>query len=536
MMKRPPWTRCLQAALLAWAVSSTSCKHPKAARSEALEAGPAEAATAASAPPTTAAPGRLRCPGTEPTGKKTYYVCDCGPGAGAACRPGGDEAEGDRPDAPFRTYERARQQFGHLKAGEAIAFCRGGSFAIQPNTSQQWLNESCRAGSPCLVTDYQPAWGRPDEHAPIIHAPPESRVFSLDNSGPSRHEEGYVFANLDLEGSGSGWAVFLYNDIDDVTMCNLVINNFGIAVHLAGSDTVGPDSDGLNDRIALRNSRITNNPGQGWLGGSSGSSIEDCFFENNGSGKAIFNHNIYLSGDHARGMRISRNQLHRSTIVDGKCQGTSLVAHGIFEDLRIEHNRIWEDRGAAAESCWGIGVVTGYDRAESFKGVVIDGNTIFDVGNVSIGLNACEDCLVQNNVIANGQGFNDSAIQVPAIERGKGDSVDQRVIVKHNSIYVDGGAAITVGQEGTGHRVVNNVIDLGRKHQSRCFELPLPAAAYAEVDYNVCRTDAGGEWVKGRDLPSWTALTGFDRHSAADDPGFVSTAGPGYDLQQKVKR
>lgn len=536
MSKRVPWTRCLQVGLVAWAASNASCKHAKVARSEGFEAGPSEALTAVNAPPPAAPGGRGQCPGTEPPRNRTYYVCDCGPDSSPACRPGRDEVEGDRPDAPFRTYERARQQFGHLKPGEAIAFCRGGSFSIQPNSSQQWVNDACRATSPCVVTDYLPSWGKPDQRAPIIHAPAQSRVFSLDNGGPSRHEEGYVFANLELQGSGSGWAVFLYNDIDDVTMCNLVIKNFDIGVHLAGSDQVGPDSDGRNERIVLRNSRITDNPGQGWLGASSGSSIEDCFFENNGSGKAIYNHNIYLSGDHARHMRVARNQLHRSTIVEGKCQGTSLVVHGTFEDLRIEQNRIWEDRGAASPTCWGIGVVTGYDGPESFKNVVIDGNTIFDVGNVSIGLNACQDCLVQNNVIANDQGFNESAIEVPAIERGNGDALDERVVIQRNSIFVGGGTAITLEKEGTGHRVVNNAIDLAGRHQSRCFNLSLPSAAYAEVDYNVCRAGDDREWAKGCDLRAWTAQTGFDRHSAADDPGFVSTVSPGYNLQQKAKR
>ena len=534
MTERVRWTHCLRLGLLDWAAGRVSCKHAKVARSEAVEAGSSQAATALTAP--AGAASRFRCPGTEAGGrKKTYYVCDCGPDSSPGCRRGGDENEGDSPDAPFRSYERARQQFAHLAPGEAIAFCRGGSFAIQPNSSQQWVNEACRASSPCVVTDYLPAGAKGDERAPVIHAPAESRVFSLDNGGPSRHEEGYVFANLDLEGSGSGWAVFLYNDIDDVTMCNLVINNFGIAVHLAGSDNVGPGSDGLNERIVLRGSRITNNPGQGWLGASSGSAIEDCFFENNGSGKAIYNHNIYLSGDHARGMRVLRNQLHRSTIVDGKCQGTSLVVHGTLEDLRIEQNRIWEDRGAAGESCWGIGVVTGYDGPESFNNVVIDGNSIFDVGNVSIGLNACQDCLVQNNVIANDQGFNESAIEVPAIEPGKGDAVDQRIVIKHNAIYADGGTGITIDKEaqGAGHQVVNNAIDLRGRHQSRCFNLDLPPTSYAQVDHNVCRAGGRGEWAKGHDLASWTARTGFDKHSAPDDPGFASTVGPAYDLTQK---
>jgi hypothetical protein len=472
-------------------------------------------------------PAPLPCPEATPTGKEAFYVCNCGPDSPQGCRPGSDDNSGKRPGAPWRTYERARKQFAELRPGSSIAFCRGGSFPIEPDSSQRWVNSACRAKAPCVVRDYVPDWGNGATPAPTIRAPRDARVFSLENGGPALHEEGYVFANLDLEGSGSGWAVFLFNDIDDVTMCNLVINNFDIGVHLGGSDAVGPGSDGTSERISLRNSRVTNNSGHGWLGASSGSSIETSYFENNGFGKAIFNHNIYLSGDDAHDFRVIGNELYRSAVISGKCQGTSLVVHGTFDGLRIEHNLIREDLRAAADTCWGIGVATGYDRAEAFKNVMIDSNVIVNTGNVSIGLNACQNCLVENNIIVNEQGFNDSAIQAPAIERGAGDASDDHIVVRNNSIYSDCGTGISLNKEGTHHEVVNNAIYFSGRRPSRCFILDATPGTYAEVDYNVCLASGSTEWTMARpELTAWTRDTGFDKHSVRDDPRFLSIVAP----------
>jgi len=526
----PPRRLRIAASLFTLAVVAGACQHHKLA--QPLLAPPDATASTLASPPSPAAieaprSAPVQCPEATPVGTTTYYVCNCGPDSPAGCRSGSDENSGTKQEAPFRTYERARKQFAELRPGNSVAFCRGGSFPIQPDSSQRWVNPNCRANAPCVVRDYVPSWGNSATPAPVIRAPADTRVFSLENGGPALHEEGYVFAHLDLEGSGSGWAVFLYNDIDDVTMCDLVINKFELGVHLAGSDAVGPGSDGTSERISLRNSRITNNSGQGWLGAGSGTSIEGCHFENNGFGKAILNHNIYLSGDDAHDVKIIGNELYRSAIVSGQCQGTSLVVHGTIDGLRIERNLIREDLHAVADTCWGIGIAPAYDRAELFKNVVIDGNVVLNVGNVSIGLSSCQDCLVQNNIVVNEQGMTDAVIQAPAIERGAGDAPDERIVVRNNSIYADGGTGISLNKEGTNHQIVNNAIYLSGSRPSRCFLLDASPHLYAEVDYNVCMTTGSGEWTAGHpDLGTWTKETGFDRHSTRTDPRFVSLVAP----------
>ena len=534
MPRLPVHRLALWLSLLACGVLTGACQQTKMAQPMHAPTDATTAKLSSASPPTQAASavtGRraepVPCPEANPTGNVAYYVCDCGPDSPQGCRAGSDDNAGTKPEKPFRTYERARKQFADLKPGSSIAFCRGGSFPIQPDSDQRWVNAACQAKAPCVVRDYVPAWGSAATRAPVIHAPRDSRVFSLENGGPAQHEEGYVFANLDLEGSGSGWAVFLYNDIDDVTMCNLVINDFELGVHLGGSDAVGPGSDGTSERISLRNSRITNNAGQGWLGAGSGTSIEGCYFENNGFGKAILNHNIYLSGDGARDVRVVGNELYRSAMISGKCQGTSLVVHGTLDGLRIERNLIREDMHSVEPTCWGIGVASGYDRGESFKNVTIDGNTIINVGNVSIGVNACQDCVVQNNVIVNEQGLNDAAIQAPAIDRGPGDATDEHIVVRNNSIYGDSGTGISLIKEGKRHEVVNNAIHLAGHKPSRCFMLDAAPGTYAEVDYNVCQAGERGEWAAGHaELADWTKATGFDKHSTRENPGFLSLVAP----------
>ena len=136
--------------------------------------------------------------------------------------------------------------------------------------------------------------------------------------------------DLILSGDGAGdysrsWGIFLYNDVDDVVLENLVIENFDIAINLVSSK----GSEGC-ERITLRNSRIVNNRKQGWLGGSSGSVIEGNHFENNGFGArssriAVRRHNLYFS-ESSTGAVIRGNTLHRASQYDhdGRRRGPPL--------------------------------------------------------------------------------------------------------------------------------------------------------------------------------------------------------------------
>jgi hypothetical protein len=482
------------------------------------------------------------CPddGLDPTAGTIYYACDCGTDADADCQPGDDSAAGTSEDASWQTYGKARAEFANLSPGDSIAFCRGGAFTVDSSSGNRWVNDQCQAADPCIVRDYPPPWGSGDEDRPIIQAAAGERGFALEDGGNSNHEEGYVFLNLDVRGSGGGNGFFIYNDIDDVLICNVAIDGFDIGVHAAGSNPPEAGSDALNERIVVRLSQITNNPGQGWLGGCNGCAVEYCTFENNGSAQSILNHNIYFSGSSggvAHDMRAIGNDLYRSAMVSTECEGVSFVVHGEHDGLVIEGNTVREDVGAASPGCWGIAVDTGYGSAEEFRNVVIRGNTVINVGNVAIGTNACENCLIENNVVIQEQAFGTTGIAVPNRARDAGDLPMTGVTIRNNSIYFGAnatGRGIVLGDEGTDHVLVSNAVHYaGSNSGFNCFALDLPSSSYTAVDHNLCffPNASGAEWVDGAgDLAAWQSSSSLDGSSLVADPAFTSLTGPGYDL------
>jgi hypothetical protein len=376
---------------------------------------------------------------------------------------------------PFRSYDRARTTFNDaMNAGDTVAFCRGGSFITTTGVRTRWVNDRCTADNRCAITDYEPMWASGDEDRPTIASPEGGDTFSFVDGGNADHEEGVILQNLHLDGAGQGArGVFLYNDIDDVLMCNLLIENYGIGVHLAGSNDPDEGSDGRNDRIVLRNSFVNGCGDQGWLG----------------------------SG----------------------------------HDTSIEGNVVREDVGAAGRGCWGISVNTGYSSGEAFRNVVIRNNTVINVGNNAIGLNACENCLIENNIIIREQPEGGRGITAPLRDRQMNDLLMTNITIRNNTIFyaTDGSAqGIALGGEGTNHVSVSNVVyHGGNTNNFNCFAYDLEIGAYAAIDHNMCfDMGGGGEWSNGSgDLAAWQSSTPFDANSQLGDPGFVSVVAP-YDL------
>ncbi len=455
-----------------------------------------------------------------------YYVCDCASGADSDCVVGDDTATGTAGE-PWQSYDKVRTKFGTIASGDAIRFCSGGAWDV--SAGDRWVNLNCTAADRCWVGDYVPPWASGDEGRPIIHRTDGADGFALEDGGNAEHEEGYVFENLDIRGSGSGAGFFLYNDIDDVEIRNVLIQGFDLGVHLAGSNACNsgdPACDGRNDRITLRDSTIINSVSQGWLGASNGTQLINNTFENNGS-TAVFDHNIYLSGSsggQTNGIRVIGNHLYRSTMVNDECAAVSLVVHGEHDQLLIEGNEVWEDVGHAGQGCWGIAVDNGYDTAEGFTHVIIRGNMVRNVGNMAIGVGACADCLIENNVIIHEQNFGVTAIAAPDRSLGSGDLPQDNIIVRNNSIYLGpngGGTAISVCDMGDNHQIVGNAVTYAGVNSSfNCWRATLDPTAYDEIDYNVCGFGAG-EWSDGiGGLSAWQAL-GWDTHSQATDAGYA---------------
>ncbi|WKZ56080.1 MAG: GC-type dockerin domain-anchored protein [Bdellovibrionota bacterium] len=382
------------------------------------------------------------------------FACDCASGADAGCIPGDDANAGTSAAAPVRTFERLRSMFGTLPAGSTVGFCRGGVFTV--TGSDRWVNFNCREDDPCTIRDYTPPWASGDEGKPKVISPSRS-AFAFEDGGNADHDEGYVLINLELQGAGIGFGVRAYNDADGIYISDMDIHGFDIGVALQGSNTLNPGADAISVRAVLRNSRITNNVTQGFFGGGHWALIEGNYFESNGT-RYILDHNIYVSG--GTGMKIIGNELYRSAMREGQCQGVSLVGHGNIANLTIEGNLIREDIGAAAQTCWGIAIDTGYASAESFPGLVIRGNTVLNVGNQSIGCTACSDAIIENNVVIQMQPFGGTQITAPNRAPGSSDAPTERVTIRNNSVYIGESGGTAVVNSAPGAVVANNAASI----------------------------------------------------------------------------
>jgi hypothetical protein len=455
-----------------------------------------------------------------------FHACDCGPAAEAGCVAGDDANAGTDPDAPFQTLTRARQAFGgELQAGDRLLFCQGGDFAADGGA---WVNDRCTSASPCTVSAYAPSWG--GAASPRISSAGLT-AFDLSNGGDAMSEEGYRIEALDVRCVGcettGGVGVFLFNDVDHVTLRDLRLEGFGIGVQLAGSNpclSADPDCDGQSSDLLLERVTVHGSHVIGFLGGSDRTAIVDSTFTENGT-ESVFHHNVYLAGSTGptQGMVVSGNTLHRSAWrANGRCQGTSLVVHGEHQDLEITDNLVMEDPGEAEEGCWGIGIDAAYTDAERFERVRVARNTVLDVGNVGIGLSSCADCVVENNVVSSAQAFSTTAVLAPNRPLDGGDAELSSLVVRNNSAWLaSGGVGVSLPEQVDQHVVVSNAIQLGAS--GSCFGGVSDPGAYAAFSHNVCDA-AGGSWFEGvGDLGAWQA-TGLGEGSQATAPDFADPA------------
>lgn len=384
---------------------------------------------------------------------------------------------------------------------------------------------------------YTPSWAGPQPARPLLRRADGRNGISLADGGSAEPEQGYVFEDLDLRSTtGSGSGFFIQNDVDDVLIRNVRIEGFDIGVYVAGANPCTPATgcDGHNERIRLEHSEIVDNHFVGWLGASNHSVIAHSVFERNGR-QPVFDHNIYLSDTAdgvVTGMRVIGNRLHGSALDEnGVCRGVSLVVHGQHDDLIIEANEVHEDIGRAAGGCWGIAVDPGYgSRPEAFSRVVIRGNVVRNVGNVAIGVAACRDCLIENNVILQQQpasSFASIGIAAPNRVRQADDQPMDRVRIRNNSLWFgtdSAGTAIRLRGEGASHELASNAVEYAGTQAFLCLDVDPAEAGYAAIDHNQCHAAlTAPRWTPGfHQLGAWQAFSGFDVHSTLASPGFAN--------------
>jgi hypothetical protein len=360
-----------------------------------------------------------------------YYVCDTG----------SDSNSGTSQQEPWQTFDFAIGKFNQFKAGDSLLLCRGGVFT---SSYTRITNFNCKGYNPCTISDYYtPSWL--SSNPPIINGNTYG-ALNFQDGGNADHDEGYVVKNLSLKGIGSGYGIFLFNDVDYVTVDGVNIDAFSVGIFSARANTPNIGANQINENIALKNSIITNNSGQGWLGGCNNCAIDNNKFTNNGFAQKLLNHNLYASN--SVNLKITNNELYQSALIDGLCQGVSMVVHGNVKDLVIRGNYVHEDVGAAAQTCWGIAVDPGYTIEESFTNIVIEENTVKNVGNLGIGCASCADTSILNNKIIHEQNFGFTAIAIP--DRTEDTFKSDRAQISGNVIELTGANKLDVVVPDTG--------------------------------------------------------------------------------------
>jgi Right handed beta helix region len=407
---------------------------------------------------------------------QNYYFCDSG----------NDNNDGSK-SSPFKSYEKAMNTFNSMSGGDSVLLCRGGVFPI--TSGKIVYNKNCSATSACTLADY----GDATLNRPQISATSTS-VFFFKTPGP---DGGYNFKNLILISpisKNKKAGIFLYNDVDDVTVNNVHIEGFRHGVHSAGS-VASSSGNRANDRIVLKNSTIINNYDQGWLGGCNDCLVENNQFENNGFASKIFNHNIYISSPVKEqsfsnsNMTFRGNTLYKSAIVDGKCSGVSLVAHGILKNLTIENNLIKEDNGKTTPHCWGIGIDPGNKLDESFTNVIVRNNKLLNMGNTAIGCSSCDGLLIEGNTIIDENEILSGGIVVPT-KHDEGVLTDN-VKIRNNTIIMSimnksNSTGIKIGGENQ-FSVTNNIISRPQGSNSTSCISKRGANINTDTSSNICK-------------------------------------------------
>ena len=473
----------------------------------------------------------------EPMRGTVYYYCDCGTGADANCVPGDDANTGTDPAAPRRTITDAVTRFRSLTGTNTIAFCKGGAFDSSPKYWHSLNNSSCAAGRTCNdLREYSPTTFVSSAKPIINNIQANVTTFSVTgNYG------GIRILNLALKGDSGAIGnrndgFFFYAGAHDVTMCNLDMDGFDIAVnHNSGNKTTAPTTP----NIKLTGSHITNSRTMGYLGGGNNAEVSHNYWDGNG-GSNMFDHTIYVgSGELTTlNMKVIGNYIHGQH--GPTCKGVVIVGHGEFDYLTVSDNYVEIDAAAGSGGCYGIGFGSGgYKTPAFFRHATFSGNTLKNTGNAALVIASCPDCVIENNLIIQDWDYTypTTGILVAAetARVSPADDVSDRNIVRNNTVWygprhVHGALGISIRNEGTGHIVANNSVHYSSTSTVNtwggvnCFAYPLALSSYAFIDNNHCFSNATYKWEKTQgSLAAWrtySATYGFDTESITADPKF----------------
>ena len=345
--------------------------------------------------PSTIAAEAKKC-ADEPMRGTIYYYCDCKAGAVSGCQKGDDNLGDGTSAHPYRTLAHATALISSFtgNTNHTLAFCQGGAFDSVATYGESINRSGCTAGTDCDDIREYPPTTFAGTAAPILNATVSGEpLFRF-----SGNVGGVRILNLALKDKTTGrdealWAGY---NAHDITMCNTTMNDFAIAINLAGDLPVAPSTS-----VHIRGNTISNSSVMGFLGAASNSEINYDFWEGNGASN-MFDHTIYLSGaEGITNMQVVGNYIHGQ--YGPTCLGVVLVSHGSFDYLNVTDNTIEIDSDKSSGGCFGIGLgaAGSYTEPNYWRHLVVARNTVKNGGNLALSVGNANGAVIEDNLIIN---------------------------------------------------------------------------------------------------------------------------------------
>ncbi len=500
---------------------------------------------------------------------KTYYACDCGPGAAAGCKVGNDNNAGTDPSAAVRSLGKAAEKFRGMNGGDTVALCRGGVF--DPSGAgawTSWINHSCRPGtdlhdpantSTCILRDYDPhcaglscmnVWGSGSEGQPQIKVLTQGNSgFLLGGGGDTGLVQGVRFLNLtfanDFQPSQVGGMNAIQSSAfwSDFELCNSTINNFDFGYMIAFDSPCGSQPGG--HRIYIRGNRFTNNQTMAMLVDFHDSDVDGNYFDHNGDDAPsnfshILNpsggttHTLYLSSAcDATNVRIINNEVHHNASYNGGSTNSVFTMGGGSTNLLYENN-YFDIPPAPGFSVGALFGGNSYGPPPQFHGprnLTIRRNRIVGGRGRQIGWSAAQNATIEDNVIvmSGDQSDTDTVIMLPHGQGTEGDATSGGT-VRNNTVYINATAGNPSGiwvtgptSSGNGFNITGNSVTYAGSAQGSCFTVNYPSQL-AFMDRNHCSGASSFASSSGNSysLANWRTQTGRDSNSITAAPQFMN--------------
>jgi hypothetical protein len=447
----------------------------------------------------------------EPILGSAYYISDCAEGADAGCVAGDDANPGTSADAPRRSLSGI--DLDNLPAGTQILFARGGAWA---DVRILIRNGNATPESPIVLGAYDPSWG--GTARPWLRSSSVGGAIEFGAWNESSTHGGYLVEGLLLDGAAAAepaaWGIWVREGTEHLSILDTEITNFQIGVHVQGTEPLPVRY------LTLRDNDVHHNTNMGMLAHADDFVVEGNRFSFNNFTGSAFSHGVYLGGING-GSRVAfrNNLLERNSVVDGACAGGNFTMHGQWEDVLIEGNRIIQDRSVG--TCYGFSLLTSYEHPEWFRGFVVRGNVVVNLGYNSINANAAPGIIIENNLIVNDQDQYGASISVGHPELAPGDDADHDAIIRNNTIVRPTASAGTHGIHlrfaGPGVVVTSNLVSFGAGASGAfCFEHE-GVGDFATFANNLCH---GGSWSTTYATLAAAQAAGLDTDGVDGEPAF----------------